>query len=185
MLEGTISVLYKKKARDDPRNYRPITLLNNDYKIWMRILSQRMNEAVLQFVSQDQNGFVPDAFIAENIIRLQLLQDLIESEDREAIFLFIDMEKAFDRCSWQFITEGLLALGFGQGFVDSVKLAYSHNTPPTRQMYVNGYLGPKFPLGSGVAQGCPLSPLLFLVIAEPLARRTPMSLQAVRSRTRH
>ena len=38
---GIISVLYKKKDRSDPRNYRPITLLNNDYKILMRILTRR------------------------------------------------------------------------------------------------------------------------------------------------
>ena len=76
--QGIISVLYKKKDRSDPRNYRPITLLNNDYKILMKILTKRMNEAVVQFASRDQNGFVPDGFIAENIMRLQLLQDMIE-----------------------------------------------------------------------------------------------------------
>ena len=88
--QGNISVLYKEKDRDDPRNYRPITLLNNDYKILMRILAQRMNEAVVQFVSRDQNGFVPNGFIAENIMRLQLLQDLIEEEDQEALFIFLE-----------------------------------------------------------------------------------------------
>ena len=170
MLRGTISVLYKKKERDDPRNYRPITLLNNDYKILMRILTKRMNEAVVQFVSNDQNGFVPDAFIAENIMRLQLLQEYIEEEDIEALFVFCDMEKAFDRCSWEFLIEGLEKVGFNDSFIDYVKLAYSHANPPRRQMYVNGYLGPEFFLGTGVAQGCLLSPLLFLIIAEPLAR---------------
>ena len=168
--QGIISVLYKKKERDDPRNYRPITLLNNDYKILMRILAQRMNEAVVQFVSRDQNGFVPDGFIAENIMRLQLLQDLIEDEDDEALFIFLDMEKAFDRCSWDFLIEGLEAIGFDSTFIDYIKLAYSTDHPPTRQMYVNGFLGPSFELGSGVAQGCPISPLLFLIIAEPLTR---------------
>jgi hypothetical protein len=39
------------RRADDPRNYRPITL------ILMRILAQRMNVAVLQFFSRDQNGF--------------------------------------------------------------------------------------------------------------------------------
>ena len=170
MLEGIISVLYKKKEREDPRNYRPITLLNGDYKIMMRILTARMNEAVMQFVSRDQNGFVPNSFIAENLLRLQLLQDLIESEDQEAIYLFIDMEKAFDRCSWRFMKDGLEAIGFGADFIKFVSLAYSDETPPQRQMYVNGYLGAPFALSSGVAQGCPLSPLLFLIIAEPLAR---------------
>ena len=43
MLEGIISVLYKKKDRADPRNYRPITLLNGDYKILIRVLTRRLN----------------------------------------------------------------------------------------------------------------------------------------------
>ena len=170
MTEGIISVLYKKKERDDPRNYRPITLLNCDYKIMMRILTARMNKAVVQFISKDQNGFVPGAFIAENLMRLKLIQDYIEDEDQEALFIFLDMEKAFDRCSWEFLTAGLEKIGFDDTFINYVKLAYSHDHPPTRMMYVNGYLGPKFHLGSGVAQGCPLSPLLFLIITEPLSR---------------
>ena len=53
--DGTISLLYKKKERRDPRNYRPITLLNGDYKIFTRVLTARMNEAVVQFVSAPQN----------------------------------------------------------------------------------------------------------------------------------
>jgi hypothetical protein len=47
---------------------------------------------------------------------------------------------------------------------------YSHQNPPNRRMYINGHLSLPFPLGAGVAQGCPLSPLLFLLITEPLSR---------------
>jgi hypothetical protein len=54
--------------------------------------------------------------------------------------------------------------------VDFITLAYSTQHPPQRQIYVNGYLGPEFALGSGVAQGCPISPLLFLLITEPMSR---------------
>ena len=86
-LQGLISVLYKKKDRDDPRNYRPITLLNCDYKILTRLLATRMNTAVLQFVNPEQNGFVPGGFIAENIMLLKSLQAYVESEDEEALFI--------------------------------------------------------------------------------------------------
>ena len=110
MSQGIISVLYKKGPRNNPTNYRPITLLNGDYKILMRILTQRMNESIVQWISKDQNGFVPNAFIAENIIRLQNLQQQIEEEETDALFIFADMEKAFDRCSWEFIEEGLRTL---------------------------------------------------------------------------
>ena len=167
---GLISLLYKKGERDDPRNYRPITLLNGDYKIVMRTLTRRMNESVVQFVSEFQSGFVPDAFLAENIMLLKQAQAYAESEDEEIYFLFLDMEKAFDRCSWEFLVKAMKEIGYDDGFINYVKLAYNHDTPPTRQLVVNGYLGPTFPLESGVAQGCPLSPLLFLLITEPLSR---------------
>ena len=175
MLQGITSVLYKKKDPTDPRNYRPITLLNNDYKILTRILTARMNEAVKQFVSPQQNGFVPDGFIAENTMLLNLLKAWVEDEDSDAIFIFLDMEKAFDRCSWEYLHDGLDALGFGDGsdhddFTSWVKLFYSHDQPPTRQLAINGWLGERYTLHSGVAQGCSLSPLLFLVIAEALTR---------------
>ena len=136
----------------------------------MRILTRRMNEAVVQFVSSPQNGFVPDSFLPENIALLKLIQAYVEEEDMDAYFVFLDMEKAFDRCSWDFLNAALPEIGFNEGFCKYVRLMYSHDHPPQRQLYVNGYLGPKFPLESGVAQGCPLSPLLFLLITEPLTR---------------
>ena len=180
MIQGLITVLYKKKDRNDPRNYRPITLLNGDYKILMRILAQRLNIAILQFVSECQNGFVPDGFIAECSMLLTLLKAYIETDDNDtegAAFIFLDMEKAFDRCSWEFLDMAIQDLGFPNEpngdphpLRQWIQLAYSHDNPPTRQMYVNGYLSKPFPLASGVAQGCPASPLLFIFFTEVLAR---------------
>ena len=60
--EGIVVILYKKGSRRDVRNYRPITLLNSDYKIMTRILAKRMLSIVTQFVSDNQIGFVPYTF---------------------------------------------------------------------------------------------------------------------------
>ena len=128
-----------------------------------------MNEAVVQFVSPSQNGFVPDSFIAENSMLLKLIQAYVEEEDTEAMFLFADMEKAFDRASWSFMRSALDTLGLAS-FAPYYDLAYSPLNPPTRQTYVNGYLSESFPINSGVAQGCPLSPLLFLLVTEVISR---------------
>ena len=45
---------------------------------------------------------------------------------------------------------------------------YDNNKAPRRRIYVNGYYSDWFEIHSGVAQGCPLSPLLFLIVAEAL-----------------
>ena len=129
-----------------------------------------MNIAVLEFVSDPQNGFVPHGFIAENTVLLKLLQAHLDATDEEALMIFLDMEKAFDKVSFDYIREALPALGFTKGFTDFTNLIYSHTAPPTRQLFANGYLSPSFELHSGVPQGCPLSPLIFLAVSESLTR---------------
>ena len=68
------------------------------------------------------------------------------------------MEKAFDRVSFDFLTSSMKALGFGDGFVEAIKLMYNTENAPKRRIYANGYYSDWFPIKSGVAQGCPLSP---------------------------
>ena len=116
---------------------------------------RKINKAVKQFVDPHQNGFVPNGFIAENTMLLNMLKAQVEDEDSDAIFLFLDMEKAFDRCSWDFLMRAMRRIGYTDGFINYIKLVYSHERAPKRKLYVNGYLGPEFELGSGVAQGCP------------------------------
>ena len=82
----------------------------------------------------------------------------------------MDMEKAFDRCSWQFLQDSMKAAGIGEEMRHWVSMLYNQHVPPRREIKINGESSPEFELGSGVAQGCPLSPLLFLFIAEPLTR---------------
>ena len=170
MMEGDISVLYKKKDRKDPRNYRPITLLNADYKIYTKILANRMKTVVHQFVDESQKGFVPRENIQDATMLLQLIEAYINEEplDRKGMMIFLDMEKAFDRVSFKFLRKALRAVGFGENFVSWVSMMYNEDNAPKRRMYVNGYYSHWFRIQSGVAQGCPLSPLLFLLVAEAL-----------------
>ena len=82
------------------------------------------------------------------------------------------MEKAFDRVSWDFLRRSLKALGFGPDFIKWISLMYNNNPehPITRTIRVNGYESDSLNIKSGVAQGCSLSPLLFLCIAEGFSR---------------
>ena len=155
---------YKKKDRTDVRNYRPLTMLNSDYKVYTKVLANRLKTVVHQFVTEAQKGFVPDVFIAECSMLLNLIEAWIneEPEDRKGIFLFLDMEKAFDRVSYSYLNEALGALGFGPRFARAVGLMYDVNKPPRRRIYANGYYSDWFDIKSGVAQG-----LSLIHISEP------------------
>ena len=170
MLNGDITLLFKKKDREDVRNYRPLTMLNTDYKIYTKILANRLKTVVHQFVAECQKGFVPKTFIAECSMLLHMIEAWVndDADGRKGIYIFLDMEKAFDRVSFDFLLTSMKALGFGPKFIEAVKMMYDTEAPPQRRIYANGYYSKWFPIRSGVAQGCPLSPLLFLIVGQAL-----------------
>ena len=168
--EGTISVLYKKKDRKDIRNYRPITLLNGDYKILTRTLCKRMKKVVGKIICKENTGFSPGRFIAENTHQMKIMQKMLEEEDTEGMFVFLDLEKAFDRVSWKYLKQAIQRLGFGPDFQRWIQILYDENDNPTRRLKINGHMGEQFKLKCGTAQGCPLSPLLYLCVMEAFSR---------------
>ena len=78
MREGDIILLYKKGDTRDPRNYRPITLLQSDYKILAKILTNRLKQVIGFVISKDQLGFVPKRLIGEATHLLQLTRSYLE-----------------------------------------------------------------------------------------------------------
>eukprot|EP00966_Prymnesium_polylepis_P128027 2960766-Prymnesium_polylepis.1 len=71
MKEGSIILLYKKKDPRGIRNYRPITLLNADYKILTKIIVSRFKRVMDSFVGAEQTGFVPKRQILGELLTLQ------------------------------------------------------------------------------------------------------------------
>ena len=143
--------------------------VQNEYKILTRILSKRLREVVHEIIDECQKGFVPNTFIADATQLLQLIEQYTNDDlDRQGIMLFCDMEKAFDRVSHEFLNDAVRAAGFGPNFCRMINMLYSEKDPARRRMYVNGYYGPWFDVRSGTAQGCPLSPLLFLLVGQAL-----------------
>ena len=80
--------------------------------------------------------------------------------------LSLDQEKAFDRVDWSFMQSNLCTMGFGLSFITWVDLFY-HRVQSA--VNVNGYLSSFFGLSREVRQGCPLSPLLYVLVSEVLA----------------
>ena len=92
------------------RNWRPITLLNVDYKILARIIAMRIEPFLPNLIHPDQTGFIKGRYIDETIRLLNDLMSYAESNKLFGIFLFVDFEKAFDSPEWDFMHRALKAL---------------------------------------------------------------------------
>ena len=167
---GEIILLYKKGDPREIRNYRPITLLQVDYKIRSKILVNRLKPAMEDIIHRAQLGFVPGRSITDATHLLKLIQAYLDETEGEGLIIAADWEKAFDRVSWDYLSQALRELGFGPNACKWVNTMYNSEAPPQRVLKVNGTHSSPFSIKSGVPQGCPTSPLMFLLVAEALTR---------------
>ena len=163
---GVISLTFKKGDRLDPRNWHSNTLLNVDYKLGSRAFAGRLLKVIHLVLDKDQTCGVPGRFIGENVALLHDVIDYASSSGSSIAILSLDQEKAFDRVDWDFMRLTLSAMGFGSSFISWVDLFY-HRV--LSSVLVNGRLSPFFFLSRSVRQGCPLSPLLYVLVSEVVA----------------
>ena len=144
---GVITLSFKKGDRLDPCNWRPITLLNVDYKIASRTVAGRLLKVLHTVVSKDQTCGVPGRFIGESVAFIQECVHYCSSSGVPAALVSLDQEKAFDRVSWSFLHATLRSMGFGPSFISWVELFYNN---VRRSVNVNGNITKSFPLSRGV-----------------------------------
>ena len=167
-MKGSATRLIFKKRGDvkDLKNWRPISLLNVDYKIISKSITSRLSRVLSTIVDADQTCSVPGRSIFSNVTMLRDLLDYIELTDETAILVSLDQEKAFDRVDRSFLMDLLRRFGFGPNFCEWVSTFYDG---AYTQVILNGWLTEKVPLHRGVRQGDPLSPLLYVLCVEALA----------------
>lgn len=123
--EGLIVVISKDgKDISMPSGYRPITILNHDYKLFTLVLANRLAITLLGLVHPDQTGFVPGRRTHDNVIRtLQIIEDA-NKKKKKVKLISLDAEKAFDRVEWNFLFEVLRKMGFPESFVTMIRNIY-------------------------------------------------------------
>ena len=164
---GIITLLPKPgKDLSSVKNWRPITLLNTDYKIISTAITNRLKTVVSDIIHANQTGFMNERFIGENI---RLITDFIlknHNKNDSKLLCFVDFEKAFDCVDREFLFASLDKFRFGPNFIRWIKTLYTNNN----SCALTGLSRtPWFNSECGVKQGCPLSPLLFNIAAEMLA----------------
>jgi retron-type reverse transcriptase len=98
---------------------------------------------------------------------INVIQHINRSKDKNHLIISTDAEKAFNKIQHHFMIKALRKLGIKGNYLNIVKATYDK---PTANIILNGEKLKPFPLKSGTRQGCPLSPLLFNIVLEFLAR---------------
>ena len=156
-----IKLIYKKDDHRKLKNWRPVSLLNVDYKILSKIMANRLRHTLENIIPQEQKCGIPNRKMIEIIRNLSSYRD----EAFSGYFVQIDQEKAFDRLNHEYLFKTMEALGITGKFLKLTKTLYSEITS---QISINGCLTNKINIERGVRQGCPLSMILYTIGSTPL-----------------
>ena len=109
---GVISLIPKKTKTTESllENLRPISLLNVDYKILIKIIEKRIEKVLPKIINPNQTGYLKGRFIGENI---RLIQDVSHKKREHARNRnFFDFRKAFDTIEWNYLLAALRLFNF-------------------------------------------------------------------------
>ena len=164
--EGWMCPMYKKNDPNEIANYRPLTMLNTDYKIFTKVIATKLAKAAPTLLHESQAGFVPGRKIVDQTKLIEVMIDYAEAAEQNGIIVALDQEKAYDKIAHDYLWRVLGRFGIPESLVNTIKALYQ--SAETRVM-LNGHLSSKFKVIRGVRQGDPMSCLLFDLAIEPLA----------------
>ncbi|CAI5461633.1 unnamed protein product [Closterium sp. Yama58-4] len=173
MLTGRTVLIPKRGDSSLVENLRPITLMNADYKVLAPCLANRLQLVLPQLIHPSQTAFIKHRKIGDTINDTLDIMDWAAYSSSPLLALTVDFRKAYDLVDRSFLLQALSVLGLPTSFIHWVRLMHSDTYTC---ISVNNMLGPTFPVRTGVRQGCPLAPLLFVCVMEIFHRYTSLFL---------
>ena len=157
-----------------PGDTRPLSLSNSDSKVLANALRATIEEAINNWAIQVQRGFIKGRKMLQNVMEVETrAMELSTSMRNRAALIFLDFGAAFPSLSHDFLWLVLEAIGVPPPVLSAIRELYRHNR---HWMRFGGACLEVFTITSGVKQGCPLSPLLFVIAIDPFLRALEKSI---------
>jgi hypothetical protein len=134
---GWMCPLYKKNDPTEISNYRPITLLNTDYKILGKALAIKLVEEIENLVHPDQASFIRNCSIFDQIRLASSIIDYAEATQENGAIVALDQEKAYDKIKHDYLWATMEKLEIPPTFIKTVKTLYEN---AHTQVAINGIL---------------------------------------------
>lgn len=164
-----LSYSKKKEGAARAKDFRSISLLNGIQKIISKVLANRLERVMQELISNTQSAFLKGHLLADAFVTAHEVLAWGFKAGVEGVGVKVDFEKAYDSVSWSFLFKILELLGFNDKWCGWVRECVCNSK---MAVLVNGVATNWLKPGKRVRQGDPLSPYLFLLVAECLARLT-------------
>lgn len=160
--------IFKKGKRNDCNNYRGISLIDTAYKVYAKVIQQRLQNISENLLIEEQNGFRKGRSCTDNTFIVKQIIEKHREFNVQTHMAFIDFEKAFDRVDRNVLWRILEKRGYPQQLIKAVQSLYSNTRVAVKS---NLKVSEEIPTNQGVRQGCPLSPALFNIYIDDIMRR--------------
>jgi hypothetical protein len=156
--QGLIVCLPKKSKPHTVNDYRPLTLLNTDHKIYARILANRLKLNIHDILHPTQYSAVPGRNIYDATAAIRDIIAIGTQMKGGICLVALDFNKAFDNISHQYLQGLLSTYNYGPKLTKAILSLYTNTQS---KVNINGHITRNIPIGCSIRQGCPLSSILY------------------------